>query len=62
VIYDEVFTGFWRLGVTSGAALLGAPPDIACYAKLMTGGLVPLAATLAREEVFNAFQGGWLKA
>lgn len=57
VIYDEVFTGFWRLGSLSGAALLGAPPDIACYAKLLTGGLVPLAATLATREVFAAFEG-----
>lgn len=57
VIFDEVFTGLWRLGAPSGAALLGAAPDIACYAKLLTGGMVPLAATLAREEVFAAFQG-----
>jgi dethiobiotin synthetase/adenosylmethionine--8-amino-7-oxononanoate aminotransferase len=57
VIFDEVFTGFWRLGATSGGALLGVHPDIACCAKLMTGGLVPLAATLAREAVFAAFEG-----
>jgi dethiobiotin synthetase/adenosylmethionine--8-amino-7-oxononanoate aminotransferase len=57
VIFDEVFTGFWRLGATSGGALLGVHPDIACCAKLMTGGLVPLAATLAGEAVFAAFEG-----
>ncbi|KAL4451869.1 hypothetical protein ABPG75_007531 [Micractinium tetrahymenae] len=57
VIFDEVFTGFWRLGATSGAALLGASPDIACYAKLLTGGLVPLSATLATDAVFKAFEG-----
>ncbi len=58
VIFDEVFTGFWRLGATSGAQLLGAAPDIACYAKLLTGGLVPLSATLATDDVFKAFEGG----
>ncbi|WZZ81806.1 hypothetical protein YC2023_102378 [Brassica napus] len=43
VIFDEVFTGFWRLGVETPAELLGCKPDIACYAKLMTGGMIPLA-------------------
>ncbi|AQK40716.1 Bifunctional dethiobiotin synthetase/78-diamino-pelargonic acid aminotransferase mitochondrial [Zea mays] len=56
VIFDEVFTGFWRLGVESASELLGCLPDIACYAKLMTGGIIPLAATLATEEVFESFE------
>jgi dethiobiotin synthetase/adenosylmethionine--8-amino-7-oxononanoate aminotransferase len=42
IIFDEVFTGFWRLGAPSGAALLGVSSDIACYAKLLTGGLVSM--------------------
>jgi dethiobiotin synthetase/adenosylmethionine--8-amino-7-oxononanoate aminotransferase len=58
IIADEVFTGLWRLGAVSGCALLGVAPDIACYAKLLTGGAVPLAATLASGAVFAAFQGG----
>lgn len=37
VIFDEVFTGLWRLGSPSGAMLLGLEPDIACFAKLLTG-------------------------
>lgn len=57
IIFDEVFTGFWRLGVESAAELLGCQPDIACYAKLMSGGVIPLAATLATESVFDAFKG-----
>ena len=57
VIFDEVFTGLWRLGAPSGAALLGISPDIACYAKLLTGGTVPLSATLASDSVFRAFEG-----
>ena len=37
VILDEVFTGIWRLGHLSAAQMLGIKPDIACYAKLLTG-------------------------
>lgn len=36
---------------------LRAKPDIACFAKLLTGGTVPLAATLASRETFEAFAG-----
>ncbi|CAM8894769.1 unnamed protein product [Rhodiola kirilowii] len=57
VIFDEVFTGFWRLGVESTVQLLGCLPDIACYAKLMTGGIIPLAATLTTDAIFDAFIG-----
>lgn len=57
LILDEVFTGFWRLGETSAAAMLGVLPDIACYAKLLTGGIVPMSLTLASDAVFQAFQG-----
>ncbi|XP_048133501.1 bifunctional dethiobiotin synthetase/7,8-diamino-pelargonic acid aminotransferase, mitochondrial isoform X2 [Rhodamnia argentea] len=57
IIFDEVFTGFWRLGTESAAALLGCAPDIACFAKLMTGGMIPLAVTLATNAVFTAFLG-----
>ncbi|KAI3444139.1 hypothetical protein Pfo_000804 [Paulownia fortunei] len=57
VIFDEVFTGFWRLGRESAAEMLYCQPDIACFAKLMTGGIVPLAATLASDAVFEAFTG-----
>ena len=37
VIFDEVFSGMWRLGTVSAAEQLGVQPDIACYAKLLTG-------------------------
>ena len=58
LILDEVFSGLWRLGVASaGRDLLGLRPDIACFSKLLTGGTVPLAATLATEAVFDAFRG-----
>lgn len=59
IIYDEVFTGCWRLGpATAGLHMLGGEaPDIACYAKLLTGGVAPLAVTLSSETVFDAFKG-----
>ena len=58
IVADEVFSGLWRLGAVSGCELLGIKPDVACYAKLLTGGTVPLAATLATREVFEAFAEG----
>ncbi|CAI5963000.1 unnamed protein product [Closterium sp. NIES-65] len=57
VIFDEVFAGCWRLGHQSAAELLACSPDIACYAKLLTGGMIPLAVTLASSSVFDAFYG-----
>ncbi|KAJ0425274.1 pyridoxal phosphate-dependent transferase [Aspergillus carlsbadensis] len=55
VVFDEVFTGLYRLGRKSSASFLGIDPDIAVNAKLLTGGLIPLCTTLASEEIFNAF-------
>lgn len=60
VVLDEVFTGFWRLGHMSAATLLGVKPDIATYGKLLTGGMLPLAAVLATEDIFSEFLGDGL--
>ncbi|KAJ0031304.1 hypothetical protein Pint_14193 [Pistacia integerrima] len=57
VIFDEVCCGFWRLGVETTTNLLGCVPDIACFAKLLTGGVIPLAVTLASKDVFDSFVG-----
>ncbi|KAL4872130.1 hypothetical protein BDV12DRAFT_163087 [Aspergillus spectabilis] len=57
IVFDEVFTGLYRLGRKSSASFLGVNPDIAVNAKLLTGGLVPLCTTLASDEIFNAFTG-----
>lgn len=57
VIFDEVFIGLYRIGLESAAPLLGVYPDISVNAKILTGGLVPLAVTLASESVFQAFWG-----
>ena len=58
MVADEVFAGLWRLGAPSGCHLLGVTPDVAAYAKLLTGGALPLAATVATSAVFDAFSGG----
>ncbi|EKD12561.1 hypothetical protein MBM_09317 [Drepanopeziza brunnea f. sp. 'multigermtubi' MB_m1] len=57
VIFDEVFTGLYRLGRFSSASFLQVQPDISTHAKLLTGGLVPLCTTLASEAIYEAFLG-----
>jgi bifunctional dethiobiotin synthetase / adenosylmethionine---8-amino-7-oxononanoate aminotransferase len=57
VIFDEVFVGIYRMGHQTTSTILGVHPDIAVYAKMLTGGLVPLATTLTSEEIFQAFVG-----
>ena len=54
VIADEVFAGLYRLGHKTGSSLLRIHPDISVHAKLLTGGLLPLAVTLASESIFEA--------
>ena len=57
VIFDEVFTGIYRLGRFNCNGLIGANPDIVVNAKLLTGGVVPLCTTSASQEIFEAFIG-----
>ncbi|KAJ7276666.1 PLP-dependent transferase [Mycena rebaudengoi] len=55
VIFDEVFVGLYRIGMESTISCLGVTPDISVNAKILTGGLVPLAVTLASDSIFQAF-------
>jgi len=55
VIYDEVFVGLYRLGFESATPLLSVCPDISVNAKILTGGLLPLAVTMASDRIFQAF-------
>ena len=47
----------YRLGRFSASSFLQVDPDISCHAKLLTGGLVPLCATLASDSIYDAFLG-----
>lgn len=57
LIADEVATGFGRTGRMFACDQESISPDILCLAKGITGGYLPLAATLTTEEIFNAFLG-----
>lgn len=57
VMFDEVFTGLYRLGQFSSASFLEVYPDISVHAKLLTGGLLPLSITAASDSIFQAFWG-----
>ncbi|MDI4663479.1 adenosylmethionine--8-amino-7-oxononanoate transaminase [Xanthobacter autotrophicus] len=54
LIADEVMTGFGRTGTLFACEQAAITPDIACYAKGLTGGALPLAVTLCRGEIFAA--------
>jgi adenosylmethionine---8-amino-7-oxononanoate aminotransferase len=59
LILDEVFVAFGRLGSMLACTEEGVTPDFLCLAKGLTAGYLPLAATLAREEIFAAFLGSY---
>lgn len=55
LIFDEIFTGFGRTGTMYACDAAGVTPDIITLSKALTGGTLPLAATIATRKVFDAF-------
>lgn len=55
VVCDEVATGFGRTGDMFASGGAGAQPDVVTVGKGITGGYLPLSATLVREEIFDLF-------
>jgi adenosylmethionine---8-amino-7-oxononanoate aminotransferase len=55
MVADEVFTGFGRTGRMFACEHANVSPDIICLSKGITGGYMPLGATVAREAIYDAF-------
>jgi beta-alanine--pyruvate transaminase len=58
LIFDEVITGFGRLGAGFGADLFGITPDMVCFAKGVTNGTVPMGGVAVRKHIYDAFMQG----
>ena len=57
LIFDEVITGFGRVGENFGAQRFGVTPDIITFAKGITNGVIPMGGVIVRDDIFDAFMG-----
>src|SRR5437588_6456888 len=58
LIFDEVITGFGRLGTAFAAERYGVQPDMITFAKGVTSGTVPMAGVILRKGIYDAFMNG----
>ena len=58
LIFDEVITGFGRLGAPFAAERYGVQPDMITFAKGVTSGTVPMGGVIARKHIYDAFMNG----
>ena len=57
LIFDEVITGFGRVGENFGAQRFGVTPDMITFAKGITNGIVPMGGVIVGDHIFDAFMG-----
>lgn len=57
LIFDEVFSGFGRMGPMYACELSGVSPDVMCLSKGITAGYAPLGALIATNRIYEAFDG-----
>lgn len=55
LIFDEVITGFGRMGSNTGAEEFGVIPDMMTIAKQLTNGVIPMGAVVAKQEIYDTF-------
>ena len=58
LIFDEVITGFGRMGASFGADRFGVVPDMICFAKAVTNGVIPMGGVIASNQIHDAFMTG----
>jgi beta-alanine--pyruvate transaminase len=58
LIFDEVITGFGRLGTPFAADFFGVQPDLTTFAKAVNNATVPLGGVIARDDIYQAFMTG----
>ncbi len=57
IIADEIAVGFARTGKMFACETAGIVPDFLCLGKALTGGYLPMSATIARDKIYDAFRG-----
>jgi beta-alanine--pyruvate transaminase len=58
LVFDEVITGFGRLGQAFGAQRFGVTPDMITFAKIVTNGVIPMGGVIVKPAIYDAFMTG----